>query len=57
MEVLQVLIPKLACWDNFIIVLKRISVRNPKNTLKLSNNIVLATKMTIFDKHASKEHV
>ena len=44
---LHVLDPKLAFWSNFIIVLKRISARNLKNTLKLSKSIIWRST-TIF---------
>ena len=37
---MDVLVPKLAFRGNFIIVLKRISVRNLKSTLKLFKSVV-----------------
>ena len=52
---LHVLVPKLAFWEDFIIVLKRFSVRNLKSTLKLSNNIVFVAKTMIFDKNRLKD--
>ena len=45
---LHALAPKLAFRGNSIIVLKRISVRNLKNTRKLLKHIVFKLKMTIL---------
>ena len=41
---------KLVFWSNFIIVLKRISARNLKNTLKPLKSVVWRSETTIFDK-------
>ena len=45
---LHVLVPQLAFLGNFIIVLKRISAINLKNTLKLSRNAIWMSKTTIL---------
>ena len=45
---LRALVPKLAFWGNFIIVLKRISARNLKNTFKRPKNVIWRSKAMIF---------
>ena len=47
---LHVLGRELDFWGDLIGVLKRISARNLKNTLKLPKNVILRSKTTIFDK-------
>ena len=51
-------VPKLHIWvreldflGQFIVVIKRISARNLKNTLKLSQNFVWRSRTMIFEKN------
>ena len=52
----HVLARELAFWSNFIGVLKRISVRNVKNTLKPWKNVVWRSKSMIFEKNVLRKN-
>ena len=51
------LVPKLAFGGDFIIVLKRISARSLKNTVKLSKHSIWISKATMFDNNVFEQNM